>query len=218
MDWAPVGEIDFSDSPVLCQAWSNQSLAVGREDGSVTIFDTEKVFDNFFVPMTELYYTKAVQSLAFGASGRFLAVGGDCGLSSILDSNGGWLSCHELNFDKGTRLLATSWSPDDRYLIVAGTNKVCRVIDTITWTDLVQVEAVTNKLFDNDSAFSAIANVDWSLDGEWIALGTIGGGIYALGTTMWHLLVPSKDRLSLSPVEEREEVADTAARGQCDIG
>lgn len=199
-EWEPVGEVDYSDSAILCQDWSTKTLAIGRKDGGVAIFDAEKAFDNFFVPMAEFSYVKPVRSLAFGASGRFLAVVGDNGLLSILSSKGGWSQCHQFKSRSTcTQLLAVSWSPAGRYLIFAGSNRTCRIIDTITWTEVVEVKNATDQIFENTDALTdAISQLDWSLDGKWIALGTIDGGIYALGTSKWQLLVPSKDRLALS--------------------
>jgi WD40 repeat protein len=71
-DWEPVGEIEHSESAVLAQDWCSKYLAVGREDGLVTIFDAEKAFSNFFVPIAEFSHALPVRAVAFGASGRFL--------------------------------------------------------------------------------------------------------------------------------------------------
>ena len=209
MGWRPVGEIDFSDSPILCQSWSTKTLALGREDGSVTLFDTETTFENFFVPMAEFSHPNAVQSLAFDSTGRFLAVAGDNGLASILDSVNDWMLQYRIETDHATRLLATSWSLDGRYLVFAGMNKTCRIIETATWTEAEEVQEATNGIFELDLAVSAVSSVDWSLDGEWIALGTVGGGIHALGTAAWQHMVPSSDRLSISLADEHGEVTDT---------
>jgi WD40 repeat protein len=43
-DWEPAGDIDFNDSAILCQAWTSKTFAVGRMDGTVTLFDTEKAY------------------------------------------------------------------------------------------------------------------------------------------------------------------------------
>ena len=73
-DWEAAGELDYSESPVLTQAWCSKTLAVAREDGSVALFDTEKAFENCFVPLAEFHHTVPVLSLAFGASGHFLGM------------------------------------------------------------------------------------------------------------------------------------------------
>jgi len=71
-DWEALGEIDYSDSEILCQDWCTRALAVGRADGSVAVFDTEKAYSNFFVPLAEFSHTCAVRTVSFGVSGRFL--------------------------------------------------------------------------------------------------------------------------------------------------
>jgi WD40 repeat protein len=71
-DWEPAGEIETSDSPILAQDWCSKHMAVGRLDGIVAIFDTEKALSNFFVPLAEYSHALPVRSVAFGASGRFL--------------------------------------------------------------------------------------------------------------------------------------------------
>ena len=80
-DWEPMGEIDDNESPILTQDWCSKYLAIGREDGSVTVHDTERTFSNFFVPVAEFSHSLAVRSVAFGASGRFL--GKICGMHSV---------------------------------------------------------------------------------------------------------------------------------------
>jgi WD40 repeat protein len=71
-NWEPVGEIELSESRVLAQDWSFKHLAVGREDGSVAVFENEKVYSHFFVSQAELSQKQAVRSVAFDAAGRFL--------------------------------------------------------------------------------------------------------------------------------------------------
>lgn len=124
-DWEPIGEIEDVESPILAQDWCSKNLAVGREDGSVTIFDTEKVFSNFLVPTAEFSNSLPVRSVAFGASGRFLAIGGDSGVVSILSAKGGWVLCNQIKM--GCSILTTMWSPAGRYLAFAGSNQVSNV-------------------------------------------------------------------------------------------
>ena len=48
-------------------------LAVGRNDGSVTVFDKDKALGGFFVPVAELSdSSKPIRSVSFGTGGRFL--------------------------------------------------------------------------------------------------------------------------------------------------
>lgn len=71
-DWESAGEIDYSDSPIICQDWSSHTFAIGREDGSVAIFDLEKGLGEFFVPITEFSGGSSVRSISFGPGGRYL--------------------------------------------------------------------------------------------------------------------------------------------------
>jgi WD40 repeat protein len=136
-DFELVGEIDSSDSAILTLDWSSKNLGIGRSDGSVTVHDTDKVFGNFFVPQVELRKRKAIRSLAFGVSGRFLgkqrlhfqhqyevrfltlclqhaAVGGDDGKLSVYSEKGDWVLCHQVRID--STIKAVNWSPTGRYL------------------------------------------------------------------------------------------------------
>jgi WD40 repeat protein len=74
-DWGPVGEIEQSEAAVSAQDWSSKNLAVGRDDGTIAVFENEKVYSNFFVPHAELTQKLPIRSVAFGAGGRFL---GEC--------------------------------------------------------------------------------------------------------------------------------------------
>eukprot|EP00934_Nitzschia_sp_Nitz4_P005373 Nitzschia sp. Nitz4//scaffold14_size191712//125738//128560//NITZ4_001737-RA/size191712-snap-gene-0.139-mRNA-1//1//CDS//3329536969//5363//frame0 len=183
-DWEPVGELDFSESPILCQSWCSKCLAVGRADGSVAVFDTDKAFSNFFVPLAEFSHSVPIRSLSFGANGRFLTVGGDSGVVSVLSSKGGWVMCNQFKVD--CSVLATAWSPAGRYLAFGGPNTL-QVIDTITWTEVTEIKKATDALFEQEST-SAVASIEWSLDGKWVVLGTTGGGIRIVGTSGWRLL------------------------------
>ena len=71
-DWRSAGEIDYSDSPIICQDWCTNTFAIGREDGSVAIFDLEKGLGEFFVPIAEFSANSPVRSMAFGPGGRYL--------------------------------------------------------------------------------------------------------------------------------------------------
>jgi WD40 repeat protein len=138
-----------------------------------------------------------VALLSLTARSCFTAVGGDSGVLSILSSKSGWVLCNQFKSGGHNSILATKWSPAGRYLAFSGSNKTCRVIDTITWTDVSDVQVATCPIF-QDNATDAVSTIDWSVDGKWVALGSAGGGIHVLGTVGWQLLAPSQDRLKLS--------------------
>lgn len=72
-DWKIIGEIDTSESSISCIDWSSRHLAVGRTDGNVDIYETARVYANFFLPEAELTRGDGpVHSVSFGVSGQFL--------------------------------------------------------------------------------------------------------------------------------------------------
>ena len=192
-EFEPTGEIDTHDSPVLCQDWSSKTLATGREDGTVSLFDTEKSFCNFFVPLAEFSSNYPVRSLSFGVSERFLAIGGDNGIF-VLSRKGGWAVCHHISTSE--KIFTTRWSPAGRYLALAGTNDSFQVYDTISWVAMREVKHSLLTLPSGPPL--AISSIDWSLDCKWMAIGSIGSGIVVLNTSDWKRLGPSSDGLTLS--------------------
>lgn len=125
-----------------------------------------------------------------------LAMGSKSGMLSIFNSKKGWLLYKRFKFD--CSILATKWSPSGRHLAIAGTNQTCRIIDTITWLEVSEAQTATSRIFQNEKT-AEIASIDWSVDGNWVALGSHGGGTHVLGTSGWQLLAPSLDHLTLSP-------------------
>jgi len=193
-NWESVGEIDQSESCVSCQDWSSKILACGRMNGSVTLFDTDKVFSNFFVPVTEFTSNHPVRSLAFGASGRFLAIGDDDGVVSILSAESGWTFFNQINL--GYSILSTKWSPAGRYIALAGAGRTVSVYDTITWAIVEEVKESISSIFTDTE--SSISCLDWSLDSKWMAIGGLGSGIHILDTFKWTLLESSANGPTLS--------------------
>lgn len=120
---------------------------------------------------------------------------------SILSSKGGWKLSNQFNVAANSRVLATKWSPAGRYLFLAGCQKFCRVIDTITWTEVTDAQKSTARIF-QDVSTNAVSSIDWSVDGNWVALGSSGGGIYVMATSDWRLVVPSMDDIVTFPQEE----------------
>lgn len=115
---------------------------------------------------------------------------------SILSSKGGWKLSNQFNVATNSSVLATKWSPAGRYLFLAGSHELCRVIDTITWTEVTDAQKATARIFQDDST-NAVSSIDWSVDGNWAALGSTGGGIYVIATSDWKLLVPAMDHVTL---------------------
>lgn len=79
--------------------------------------------------------------------------------------------------------------------------KTCRIMDTITWVEVSEVHGALSSVF--ASGRGKIACLDWSIDGNWVALGSTGGGIHVLGSSGWQLLAPSLDGLSLNGISAK---------------
>lgn len=205
VDWEPVGELDYSESSILSQDWSTKTLAIGRVDGTVAVFDTDKSFGNFFVPLAEYSYSAPVRTLAFGANGQFLAVGGDSGMASVLSSKGGWVVLNQ--FKLGGVIMDTKWSPAGRYLALVGEN-ILRIIDTLSWTEVRDVHSAVSSIFEGGT-MKTIACVDWSADGKWVTFGSVGGGIYVIETSCWKLRFPLQNQPHVSESDDSPPLPGT---------
>jgi hypothetical protein len=215
-EWEKVGEIDYNDSPILCQTWSSNNFAIGREDGSVSIFDKQKALLNFFVPVAEFFTSSfPVRSIAFGPGGKYLVFGGDDDFASIVNYKDGWFLSNQVELNCKS-VLTTKWSPGGRYLMLAGSDQVgtavnlgmklkqrfqditqtfvfsqtFRVINTLTGNDDYEIHKAISKVFKTDSK-SNITCVDFSIDGRFIALGNSRVGVKVLGTADWQAVGPS---------------------------
>jgi WD40 repeat protein len=191
-EFEPSGEIDQSESTILCQAWGSKTLAVGRRDGTVSLFDTEKAFCNFFVPLAEFSSNYAIRSLSFGVSENFLAIAGDSGVS-ILSRKGGWVLCNQIN--TVSTIFSIKWSPAGRFLAFAGSEETFHVCDSISWARINDMKQTVPAIFLDRRSY--VTSLDWSMDGRWMAIGNFGSGIHVLSTSDWKLMGPSTDGLSL---------------------
>jgi WD40 repeat protein len=198
-DWEPVGEIDHNESSITCQDWTSKTLAVGRRDGSVALFDVEKALCNFFVPVAEFTTSSlSVRSVAFSVGGRFVAIGGDNGVVSVLSAKGGWILCNQINMK--CNVLTIRWSPAGRYVAFAGSDRVLCVHDTITWVALNEVKDTHSSIFINK--VDSVSSIDWSVDSKWVSIGASGSGLHVMSTSTWKLLEPSANGLNSDGSDE----------------
>jgi len=136
-DWQVVGEMDESESPVLCLDWSRNGdfFVVGRANSISTVHDSQSIFENFFLPKAEIRTASGspVNSVTFDSGGNFLAIGGGDWKVSIFVSKDDWALCHEIKMDGS--ISSVCWSSDARYLGVGGSNIRRRemVWDTTSW-------------------------------------------------------------------------------------
>ena len=75
-DWQVVGEMDESESPILCLDWSRNGdfFVVGRANSVSTVHDSQSIFENFFLPKAEIRTASGspVNSVTFDSGGNFL--------------------------------------------------------------------------------------------------------------------------------------------------
>eukprot|EP00980_Cylindrotheca_fusiformis_P001989 scaffold443_cov125-Cylindrotheca_fusiformis.AAC.38 len=189
-DWKSCGEIDYSESTILCQDWSSNFLAIGRTDGSVAVFDESKALDGFFVPVAEFSGESApIRSVAFGTGGRNLVFGGDTGTVSIANRLDGW-ACSKLKLKKS--VLAAKWSPGGRYIVFTGAKQTIRMIDTLTGEEVEEIQETALEIFEANAA-NNFTTVDFSADGKLIAFGCSDGGVHILNSTDWKAACPAID-------------------------
>lgn len=80
-DWKIAGEIETSDVGISCIDWSSRHLAVGRFDGTLSVHEASRVYENFFLSEADLTRGDGpVHSVAFGVGGQFL---GTCSMPAL---------------------------------------------------------------------------------------------------------------------------------------
>ena len=181
--WQAAAEIDSSESPVLAMDWSSKILAIGREDGTVSVYGTEKLLSNFCVPVVELPHKKTVRAVGLGVGSRFLAVGGDDGVVNLYSSKGDWVLCHQV--PAPGRIASIQWSPTGRFMAYGGQEGLFNVIDTIFWMDVEEVKATMSDTTNSDRSDKYISTIAFSQDGRFVAYGGAGAGTSVLDSSTW---------------------------------
>lgn len=166
------GEIEASDAPVVAIDWTSRNLAVGRNDGTVAIYDSDDVLDDSYVSVADLERDAAVCAVSFGVSSRFLAVGDAAGFVGIYSSKGGWVMCHVV--DMGRSVSSVLWCPLGRHLAFVADNGAMKVIDTIFWADVIEAESSSTPSANGDVIRSSLA---FSQDGRLLAFSRSDRGL-----------------------------------------
>jgi WD40 repeat protein len=190
------GEIEGSDSAVIAADWQSKFLAVGREDGCISIFETEQVIKDLYDSVADLSRNAPVRSLSFGVSSRFLAVGDAGGLISIYSSKGGWNLCHQVQLTHSVASLL--WCPLGRHLAYASDNGCTNVVDTIFWAEVKEANASIFPSIEKKIIHSTLA---FSQDGKMLAFGRSDIGMGVMDSTRnWTL---SLNRLNDLPHQKQ---------------
>jgi WD40 repeat protein len=215
-----VGEITGNGSDVLCIDWSSKNLAVGREDGSVYIHESDNIFRGRHSPSAVLECKRAVRSVAFGASSRFLVTGGDDGVIGVYSARGGWVLVHQIS--AGFGISALKWSPSGRHLAFAGESNQFQVVDTIFWAEVGEASSalwVPSARTPGQSSFAS--GLSFSQDGKMLAFSASQSGTRIINTVSWDVVLtlaqPAAQQSSPVVSEESSSVS-SPEEGQGHLG
>jgi WD40 repeat protein len=215
--WKPAAVIDNNESPVLSLDWTSRYLACGRHDGTVTIFDSDHIFNNQFTAIAELSQTAPARSLAFGSSSRFLVVGGDDGILHVYSAKGDWVLCHQIR--ESSPIRTTRWSPTGRFLAFGGEQGI-QLIDTIFWAPVEEVPAAMRSICTTD-VMDAISGIAFSQDGNQIACCGENHGASVIDCTTWEVSFTlqqvdgNEDETDMEGSSLSSKEDDTGALGIC---
>lgn len=182
-----VGKIDASESPILSVDWTSKSLAIGRQDGTVSIYDSAQViYSNLCVAVADIRRRRPVRAVAFGTSSRFLVVGGDDGMISVYSSKGDWALCHQITTEASVSCL--KWSPTGRYLAYSDEKNPFKVIDTVFWAEIEEANDLNSLSPSKGDESLSLSNIALSQDGKRIAFCGAGGGTHIVNASRWEVV------------------------------
>jgi WD40 repeat protein len=200
-DYASVGEIDSSESPVVCLDWSGKNFCLGRQDGTVSIYDAQQVCANFCVPLVEHELCSPVQAVTFGPNSRFVAAGAANGLINVYSAKGGWVLCHQIR-GPTEGLASIDWNASGRLLAFGGRDGTVKMVDTIFWADVEELDqALKGK--DNGDSLRSVSSVAFGQDGVAFAfVAPDGDGLRVVDTNKWKLVFSHHDDSPHDPGDE----------------
>lgn len=181
-------------SAVLTADWSSKNIAIGREDGTVTVYDSKQVIGDVYESVADIVRKDAVHSVAFGVSSRFLAVGGADRCIGIYSAKGSWVLCHQVEMD--SLVTSVRWSPTGRFLAASTNIGTLKVIDTIFWLDVEEACQAASLAFPlQKNAVDAkhlyarpISCLAFSQDGQLLAFARADRGACVLDTASnWNI-------------------------------
>jgi len=185
--WKVVGKIDAIDSPILSVDWTSRNLAIGRQDGTVSIYDSAQViYSSFCVAVADIRRRGPVRAVTFGTSSRFLVVGGDDGMISVYSSKGDWVLCHQITTEASVSCL--KWSPSGRYLAYSDKKNPLKVIDTVFWAEVEEANDLNSLSPSNGGESVSMSNIAISQDGKRIAFCGFGGGTHIANSSRWDVV------------------------------
>jgi len=186
------------ESIITVVEWSSRSFVVGQEDGTVSIYPVNEVLTQNFdqiEPMTVSRPTP-VRSLSFGYRGRLLAVGGDDGVVAIYNTEGKWPMVHSISVDFSVSRV--KWSPTGRHLAIAGHNNNLKVVDTVFWAEIEELNKFVSSC--RNTGVSVDTSLGFSQDGKFLSFTTNDhSGTRIIRTDTWELVLDLEGELA-SPI------------------
>ena len=177
--------IEGNGSPITSVDSSSKTIAIGKEDGTVQLYDSEKLQSGEVEAVATITRKNPIRIIAFGLSGKFLAIGTSDGLVSIYSEKGGWVLCHQLQSSKsGVRSLA--WSPTSRHVAVGDDQGTVKVMDTVFWADVEEAKPTFQDANEKIVSSSRSA-LSFSQDGRLLAFATNSNGIRVADCSYWRL-------------------------------
>jgi WD40 repeat protein len=173
------GEVETSISPVTAIDCSSTNLAVGRQDGTVAVYDTADVIKDSYDSIADLERSSCVTSVTFGAGSRFLAVGDADGLIGIYSAKGDWVLCHQVHLKNSVS--AVAWCPLGRHLAYTSSLGEAKVIDTIFWAEVGDIGYVA---VPNPNDMETETSLSFSQDGKMLAISRSDRGFAILDSTL----------------------------------
>lgn len=179
------GSIEGNGSSITSVDWSSKAIAIGKEDGTVQLYDSEKLQSGDIESIAAISKRNGIRSIAFGLSGRFLAIGTSDGLVSIYSEKGGWVLCHQLQSLKSA-VFCLTWSPTSRHLAVGDDQGIVNIVDTVFWADVEEAKHTLQHEEENAISSSRSA-LSFSQDGKLLALATSNNGVRVVDCSYWRL-------------------------------
>jgi WD40 repeat protein len=172
-------ECEENESAVISIDWCTRYMACGRADGSLTIYESDRILRGNYIPESTIEGTEALQAVAFGGNGKFLAVATCGGMISIYSAAGSWVLMHELKAEFSVTSL--KWSPNGRHLAFTGEGDNFKIMDTVFWAAIERNDAPSETV--GKSRNSSL--LSFSQDGKFLARVCGKSGTRVLNTSTW---------------------------------
>ena len=182
-NFSVTGSCEENESAVRSVNWCTKYLAVGRQDGSLTIYESELLFKGHFTPLTFININKPLRAVSFGGNGKFLVAATQEGTVRVYSAVGNWALVHDLA--AGFPISSLKWSPDGRLLALSGEQNQLKVMDTVFWAQVAGVP----RMVAPPSSSSLPSVLSFSQDGRLLAIGCGKAGTRVMNTRTFDVVL-----------------------------